>query len=99
MRDLNAIAFTEWFEGLDGSSYSPEDALPRDGKSPFGDFEVVQDQRDIYQPDSWSVVVKVGDRYFERTGYYSSWDGVDWEMNGHDWEEVYRKEKVEVYYG
>lgn len=91
--------FNEWYQTLEGSKWSPDDALPRDGETPFGHLEVVQDERDIYQPDSWSVVVKIGERYFERTGYYSSWDGVDWGAWGDDWVEVQRKEKIEVYYG
>lgn len=105
MTELNADTFNQWYETLDGKQYhhGPEDMLPRpeidgDEPSPWGWPEEVVNERDRDYPSNWLYVVKVGDKHFRKTGYYDSYDSVDWEYAGTEWEEVVEKTRTETYW-
>lgn len=64
-------------------------------------IETIHDGRELDQPSSWLIVLSVVQQdgtlqYFGFRGYYDSWNGCEWEIEGV--EELKRRERTIVEY-
>lgn len=99
-RDILDMTEDEWeplekagefiYEGI---GEIPE-SIEKDGvDTPFGKMFLAEEWGGEGQGESAGFIVEIADRFFRHKGFYSSWNGTDWDY--HEWEEVLPY-KVEV---
>lgn len=96
VKELEDYIEEEFYTDLWHDLWAPYDK-DRTKETPFGVIEYVAHFEDGYDEGqvARSVVFKIGDRHFRKSGYYDSWEGGAWDG---ELEEVRPREKMITVY-
>jgi len=96
VEELAAYIEEEFYNDLWYDLWAPYKEIPTQS-TPYGTIEYVTHSDDGYDDGriDRSVVFRIGDRYFRKSGYYDSWEGGDWDG---ELEEVRPREKMITVY-